>query len=181
VFALGARTFIHSGRRGRSATARELCISVCSLRAGYGVMTMPHGGGMLMRRSIARLPSRPMADTVNESHSASTEARRTVNRPIRLAVTLLVTCRPFSAVRSVTRSTGANPRPATTNGCVSTSTSLALGLAEPADESVAATSSSSPIDIENLTERLIAAKNTAARKAISPVCEAPGPVEQALG
>jgi hypothetical protein len=136
---------------------------------------------MLMRRSIARLPSRPTADTVNGSHSAFVVARRTVNLPIRLAVTLLVTCRPFNAVRSVTRSAGAKPRPATTTGCVSTSTSFALALAEPAAESVAATSSSNPIDIENLTARLTAAKNSAARKAISPECEAPGQVEQAFG
>jgi hypothetical protein len=41
VFALGARTFIHSGRRGRSATGRELSIEVESRGEAYpeGMLT----------------------------------------------------------------------------------------------------------------------------------------------
>ena len=178
MFALGARTFIHSGRRGRSATARDLSIAA-SLRVDYGVIGTPHGAGMLIRLNIARLPARPAAETVNGLHSVFVTARRTVNRPIRFATTRFVTCRPFAAARSVTRSAGAKPRPATTTGLASTSAIVGLAFADPADERVVASNKSNPSDIENLTARVIAAKNSAARKAISPFLALAG--EQAFG
>ena len=69
-----------------------------------------------MRRNVARLPSRPTAETVNGWHAAFASVKVAVKRPARVARTVFANARPLTAVRTVTRSPRAKPRPATDTG-----------------------------------------------------------------
>lgn len=115
-----------------------------------------------MRRNVARLPRRPTAETLNGRHSALASENVAVKRPASVARTVFANCLPFTAVRSVTRSRRANPRPTTATGeslrSVTTGRRLVSlpGVAgAAADTASAAETATNVPNIENLTIAVI--------------------------
>ena len=116
-----------------------------------------------MRRNVARLPRRPIAETANGWHDAFASAKVAVKRPARVARTVFANALPLTVVRTVTRSPRANPRPATLTGLSSRSVTagrrfVSLAGAVAADTDIAditpKTATTDP-NIENLTIAVI--------------------------
>jgi hypothetical protein len=111
-----------------------------------------------MRRNVARLPRRPIAETANAWHGAFASVKVAVKRPVCVARTVFANCLPFTAVRTVTRSPRANPRPATETGLSLRSVTTArrfvslagVATADAGNAATAKTAVNVP-NIENLT------------------------------
>jgi hypothetical protein len=115
-----------------------------------------------MRRNVARLPRRPIAETANGWHAAFASAKVAVKRPARVARTVFANALPLTVVRTVTRSPRAKPRPATATGLSSRSVTTgrrldSLAGVAPADTATASTAKTAVTDpnIENLTIAVI--------------------------
>jgi hypothetical protein len=116
-----------------------------------------------MRRNVARLPRRPIAETVNGWHAAFASAKVAVKRPAVVARTVFANALPLTVVRTVTRSPRAKPRPATETGLSSRSATtgrrfVSLAGAVAADTDIAdvtAKTARTDPNIENLTIAVI--------------------------
>ena len=114
-----------------------------------------------MRRNVARLPSRPTAETVNGWHAAFAAVKVAVKRPAVVARTVFANALPLTVVRTITRSPRANPRPATETGLSSRSATTGrrfvslAGAAETDIADITAKTATTDPNIENLTIAVI--------------------------